>query len=146
MIRRASVAITVVLSLTASACSDGEDESERPAGGERVALQISFKGRTGAVSRAELRCSESGIGATAWLAGRDRKRLCAEARRLAPFIAEEPDPGRVCTQIYGGPQWARIRGRVGELELDRSFSRRNGCEIDDYERVAALLPAQRGIR
>lgn len=45
----------------------------------------------------------------------------------------------VCTQLYGGPQTARVTGEVGGRRVDARFTRRNGCEIARWERLAALL-------
>jgi hypothetical protein len=49
--------------------------------------------------------------------------------------ALEPVPGDVaCTEIYGGDQVATITGSV-----EASFSRANGCEIDRWDRLSAVL-------
>jgi Subtilisin inhibitor-like len=49
--------------------------------------------------------------------------------------ALEPVPGDVaCTEIYGGHQVATITGSV-----EARFSRANGCEIDRWDRVQAVL-------
>jgi subtilisin inhibitor-like len=54
--------------------------------------------------------------------------------------ALDPVPGDVaCTQIYGGPQEARIAGVVRGGAVDVMFSRNNGCEIDRWDRLAPLL-------
>lgn len=68
-----------------------------------------------------------------------RSRRCEIARRLADFLAEEPPRDRVCTEIYGGPETARVRGTIGERRIDRRFSKTNGCEIADWERAEPLL-------
>ena len=69
----------------------------------------------------------------------DRSRHCDVTRRLADFLAEEPPRDRVCTEIYGGPETARVRGTIGERRIDRRFSKTNGCEIADWERAEPLL-------
>jgi Subtilisin inhibitor-like len=49
--------------------------------------------------------------------------------------ALEPVSGDVaCTEIYGGDQVATITGSV-----EASFSRANGCEIDRWGRLSAVL-------
>ena len=54
--------------------------------------------------------------------------------------ALEPVAGDVaCTQIYGGPEEARIAGTVKGRAVDASFSRNNGCEIDRWDRLAPVL-------
>lgn len=70
---------------------------------------------------------------------------CFAARTHSAFLATPPSPRRICTQIYGGPQTARVRGTVGDTRIDRRFSRRNGCEISDWSRVGPLLPRFAGL-
>jgi hypothetical protein len=68
-----------------------------------------------------------------------RSRRCETARRLADFLARQPPRGRVCTQIYGGPETAHVRGTIGDRRIDRRFSKTNGCEIADWKRAEPLL-------
>ncbi len=63
------------------------------------------------------------------------KRLRAEALRPLP-------PDTICTQIYGGPQAARVRGRVEGRPIDTRFGRSNGCEIHSWNRVKFLFPVK----
>ncbi|MFL5944679.1 MAG: SSI family serine proteinase inhibitor [Gaiellaceae bacterium] len=52
-----------------------------------------------------------------------------------------PTPKNVaCTDIYGGPQRARITGRLRGFSVRAEFSRTNGCEIGRWERVRFLFP------
>ena len=50
-----------------------------------------------------------------------------------------PTQQRVCTQIYGGPETARVTGTIDGEKVDRRFTRTNGCEIDDFNRAGELL-------
>jgi hypothetical protein len=54
-----------------------------------------------------------------------------------------PTPKNVaCTQIYGGPQVARVVGTVQGRRIWAKLSRTNGCEISRWDRLAPwLLPA-----
>jgi hypothetical protein len=67
-------------------------------------------------------------------------RACRRLAQLqAPFA---PTPkGTACTQIYGGPQIAFVRGRFRGRSVRAHFNRRNGCEIHRWNRVAFLFPA-----
>lgn len=67
-------------------------------------------------------------------------RLCSEARALASLLTAKAPVGRSCTQIYGGPQTARITGTIDERRVDRTFKRTNGCTIEEYARVSKILP------
>jgi len=64
---------------------------------------------------------------------------CDVLARLAdPFAPIPKDVG--CTQIYGGPQVARVSGRLRGRVVWATFQRRDGCEISRWARVGALLP------
>jgi hypothetical protein len=45
----------------------------------------------------------------------------------------------MCTEIYGGPQEARVVGRVAGKRVWATFTRRNGCEIDRWQRISPWL-------
>ena len=50
----------------------------------------------------------------------------------------------VCTEIYGGPQQARVVGTVNGRRIFATFARSNGCEIDRWQRISPwLVPAGR---
>jgi hypothetical protein len=56
------------------------------------------------------------------------------AARLRPTPADV-----ACTQIYGGPATARVRGTLDGKPVNARLDRTNGCEIARWERNAALL-------
>jgi hypothetical protein len=57
--------------------------------------------------------------------------------------ALEPLPAdSICTQIYGGPQKARVRGRLDGRPVDARFSRVNGCEIHRWDQLRFLFPVR----
>jgi hypothetical protein len=50
--------------------------------------------------------------------------------------------GTACTQIYGGPQKARIVGTVLGTRIWATFTRSDGCQIGRWQRLSPwLLPA-----
>ena len=51
----------------------------------------------------------------------------------------------VCTEIYGGPQKARVVGTVDGRRIWATFSRTNGCEIDRWRRISPWLVPPGGI-
>jgi hypothetical protein len=51
----------------------------------------------------------------------------------------------VCTEIYGGPQKARVVGTVSGKRVWATVARRNGCEIDRWQRVSPWLLPPGGI-
>jgi hypothetical protein len=56
----------------------------------------------------------------------------------APFAPTSP--GTACTDIYGGPQTARVTGLFRGRSVWAVFARKNGCEIARWNRVRFLFP------
>jgi hypothetical protein len=69
-----------------------------------------------------------------------RAAACRQLARLkAPFAGVPKN--MACTEIYGGPQEAFVSGRFRGSLLRARFNRRDGCEIERWNRVAFLFPA-----
>ena len=133
----------VGLILVASTMAGGNgDDAGRPAPAgkaPRVSLRIAYA--SGEESkRGSLTCAGSAVRRRGFLADRDGVRLCRRARRLATFLSKPPDRDRACSEIYGGSDTAQVSGRIGEADIDRRFSRSEGCEIADWDRAQVLLP------
>ena len=61
----------------------------------------------------------------------------------APDDAFAPvPPATVCSQIYGGPQVAAVRGLFRGRRVRATFTRRNGCEVARWSRLAFLFPVR----
>jgi hypothetical protein len=108
----------------------------------RVSLTVTYDNGRGHRAVAHLRCGRR-ITADGFLAD-DRRRACRHARRHAAFLDRRPPANRQCIQIYGGPQVARVRGTIGSRTINRRFTRRDGCEIADWNRAVPLVPKVRG--
>lgn len=54
-----------------------------------------------------------------------------------PFAPTPPDVA--CTQIYSGPEVARVTGRADGRAVWATFRRRNGCETDRWSRLSFLF-------
>jgi hypothetical protein len=127
------------MALLAAGCGS-ESSDDPPAGGgmepeaPATALTITFwpEGRSGAAVEAELTCDPPG--GTHPAAGEACDALRANADALAPL-----PPDSICTQIYGGDQEAEIAGVLDGEDVQASFSRQNGCEIDRWDRLAIVL-------
>jgi hypothetical protein len=100
-----------------------------------VTLAVRYDDGAGQRHRATLSCRGDRARATGYLSAAP-VRACRRARAMPPA----PPKDRMCTQIYGGPQTARIAGRVGARRIDRVLSRTNGCKIDEWSRMAPLVP------
>lgn len=53
--------------------------------------------------------------------------------------------GAMCTQIYGGPQIARVTGTFRGRSVAADFKRTDGCQIARWDRVAFLFPIRLGV-
>jgi hypothetical protein len=102
-----------------------------------VALTISVGEGRSATKTARLECRGRAASAQGFLG--EPSGACARARRLSAFLRTPPRRGRICAQLYGGPQTARIRGTIGGQAVARRFSRTDSCEIADWDRLGPLL-------
>jgi subtilisin inhibitor-like len=86
-----------------------------------------------------LRCSPAG-GSLARPARACAKLAAGGAKLFASF-----PPDTVCTEIYGGPQRARVVGTIAGKRVWTTFTRANGCEISRWARVSPWLLPPGGI-
>ena len=70
----------------------------------------------------------------------DPEVACAVLQDRDPEVLAPAEPGRVCTQQYGGPDTATVAGRWGGRAVDVAFGLRNGCEIARWRSLVGLLP------
>lgn len=56
-------------------------------------------------------------------------------------LVDGPDPDRMCTAEYGGPDEATIVGTIDDVAVDTAVDRRDGCGISEWNGLlSALLP------
>jgi Subtilisin inhibitor-like len=75
----------------------------------------------------------------------NRKRACAKLSNLALGAFARVPEDAICTQIYGGPQKAVVKGTIGSTRIWSSFRRRNGCEISRWARFSPWLLPPGGV-
>lgn len=57
-----------------------------------------------------------------------------------------PPTDRICTEQYGGPDEASVRGTFDGSSVNTVIDRTNGCGIDDWDRLmAGVLPPAIGV-
>jgi hypothetical protein len=64
---------------------------------------------------------------------------CGAAAGISEADLAPTDPGTACTQIFGGPETATLKGTIRGNEVDAKFSRSDGCEIERWANVEPLL-------
>jgi Subtilisin inhibitor-like len=84
-----------------------------------------------------LRCDPAG--GTLVTPARACARLAAMSRPFAPT-----PKGVACTEIFGGLETATVRGTYRGRSIWANFARRNGCEIERWNRHMFLFPAGLG--
>ena len=75
-------------------------------------------------------------------------RPAAACRRLAdvgPGLLSPIPPKTICTQVYGGPQVARITGVVAGKRVWVTLTRQDGCRISRWNRLAPWLLPPGGV-
>jgi LysM repeat protein len=107
-------------------------------------VQLTIEASTGALtsvlvpSEATLECQEDARG-TGFLQ-RAAKPACALARTGAiNRVAKQHRKARLCIAGYGGPQRASISGTVGGRRVNVTINRNDGCGIDEWNALRALL-------
>jgi hypothetical protein len=64
---------------------------------------------------------------------------CGAAAGISAADLRETSGDVACTQIFGGPETATIKGTIRGEPVDASFSRSDGCEIARWDKVKPLL-------
>lgn len=74
-----------------------------------------------------------------------RRAACRSLAALKAPFAPTP-PKTACTEIYGGPQEALVTGRFRGRPIHAAFGRKNGCELDRWNRLGFLFPGTGAAR
>jgi hypothetical protein len=138
---RALLAAGLVAALAAPAACGSGSESESTTGGEAAAAETDLRitvwpqGPSGPSRSWTLRCGPAGGTLP------NARRACTTLSRLdAPFRPVPRDA--MCTQQYGGPDEALVRGTYRGRRVWARFHRRDGCHIARWDRVRFLFPAR----
>ncbi|HJE57091.1 MAG TPA: subtilase-type protease inhibitor [Nocardiopsis listeri] len=69
----------------------------------------------------------------------DPEAACAAIDEIGtePFTMDTFD--MACTMQIGGPEEARVTGHIEDTEIDTEFNKRNGCEIERFGDVEAVI-------
>jgi hypothetical protein len=132
----------LVASLAVAGVACGDDSSSGDS--QTVNLTVKVSDGNGKSAEATLECDGGSAKGGGFLEdGADQH--CRDALAMEELLTTQPAEDRACTQIYGGPQTARITGTFGAQDVARSITRTNGCEIEDWKQADALL-APSGIK
>ena len=139
VIDRAAV-LAAVLAVTVVAACGGKPDVNVSDSVPRTSLRIAVRAAPDAPPRsATLACDGAPV-ATGFI--NDAPAACAlvtEDQEARAVLVERRPDDRICTQLYGGPQQARVTGRIEGSPVDVTVNRADGCGVADWSRLQPLL-------
>lgn len=133
----------VSLSACGSDTSDeggkGETDGAAPGAASTALTIVVTPGEDAKASAYDLTCDPAGGDHP------QAEQACAAVAKAGASVFESVAADQTCTQVYGGPQSATVKGTYEGDPVDASFSRENGCEIDRWEKLGTTffnLPLQ----
>jgi hypothetical protein len=131
------VAIAVIATVTALAVAVAS--SRDTAAKSSLTITYWADGTSAKSVKWTLRCDP--VGGTLHRPGRACTRLEAGGRKLFAPVRRD----LLCTEIYGGPQVARVTGTLAGRRIAATFNRTNGCQIARWEKVSPWLLPPGGV-
>jgi hypothetical protein len=125
-------AVALVLALPACGGEDEDPGGDEPSPRTALVIVVQPEGPGGPELEASLECDPPG--GTHPDPEAACRALFANRQALEPVAADA-----ICTQLYGGPNRATIRGTLEGREVAAELNRTNGCEIDRWDRLKHLL-------
>ncbi len=131
-------ALLLLLLLAPAGCgADADDASnDGTGGGSAAATSLRIEVRTAADAEPTtltLTCDPTGGDHP------QAEQACDALAAAGPQVLEPVPDDQVCTMIYGGPQTARVTGTLDGADVDATFSRADGCEIDRWDTLGTTF-------
>jgi hypothetical protein len=124
--------LPLLMAATLAAC--GSDEGTPASSGSsqlaQLVVRVDDDGAKGSAAARELQLT---------CAAPTDSKACGAAAGVSAADLRETAPNKACTQLYGGPEEASIKGTIRGDQVDATFKRTDGCEIERWERVKPLL-------
>jgi len=125
----------LALALIVAGCGGETGSSRKPASASaQLTITVWPQGKSGSAHSTYTLACPSGRGTLPGAHSACRKLSRLDASAFAPVPT-----GTACTEIYGGPQIARVTGTFADEAIDATFSRNNGCEIARWQRLDFLF-------
>lgn len=137
--RRGLSLFVLVGALLVGCGQDSDDElgtDEEAGGGSAAATSITIEVRTDADAEPNVMTLECDP------VGGDHpqaQEACAALASAGADVLEPVPADQACTMIYGGPQTATVKGTVDGDDVDATFTRENGCEVDRWEQLGTTF-------
>jgi len=125
------VVVLAALALLAGCGEDEETEAPASTPAQLAELTVTVDDGTGeSKAAANVTCDAAGD-----------SEVCQALADMDPKTFEPVPSDIACTQQYGGPETATVKGTLNGKEIDARFSRVNGCEISRWDTAKPLLEA-----
>ncbi|NJP68379.1 SSI family serine proteinase inhibitor [Streptomyces spiramenti] len=99
----------------------------------RLVISVSENGELSDARETTLTCNPAGGEHSAPQAA------CDELDAAGAAVLSPVSRTSVCTQMYGGPETARVTGVWAGQPVDAEFSRTNGCEMHRWDQLGTVL-------
>jgi hypothetical protein len=108
-----------------------------------ISLTITVVSQGQPLREATLTCGEGTAAGTGYLAddaaAQAACQLLATNASAVTRLADGREPGLMCTQQYGGPEEATVKGTIAGRRVNASVNRRDGCGIAEWNMLIPLL-------
>jgi hypothetical protein len=138
-IRRALVLgfLFVLVVVAVAAC--GSDDAKQGAGSATTTgTELKVTGESAKPLSGTLSCSGATSKGTGMFAD-NAVEICQKITDAPAVFSEVGATNRMCAQMYGGPEHAKIQGTVEGARVDVTVNRSDGCGIDDWQKIEWLL-------
>jgi hypothetical protein len=138
VIRALTVLAPLAALLVVSGCGDGSADGGNAADTGETSLSIEYWEDAGKPDDSVtwmLTCDPTGGSHP------DPEAACDALASVDVSVFEPVPPDTACIEIFGGPQRAEVSGTLNGGTIEATFNRRNGCEIERWDAVGALLPS-----
>jgi hypothetical protein len=118
--------------------------SSKVTAGSSTGVKLTVEVRTtpgGAARTGTLTCDGAAGGTGMFADAASATAACATvtAPGTADLLADPHPAGQACSQLYGGPETATVKGTVSGRAVDAQLGRTDGCETATWERLRALV-------
>ena len=132
---RALALLAASAALVAAGCGDDDDDggaaTTPSASSTDITITLDADGPGGGKPQTETIVCE-GSGGTSHAA-------CPVVEAIPPDAGAAVPPDTACTELYGGPDVLKVEGVLNGQNIDATFTRANGCEIERFDRFVPLL-------
>lgn len=129
--RLAVLTSALLLAATVVGCGDGGTEPDEPIESGDILLIVTVDpdgpNASGEPQTAEVDCDE------------ETAPDCEAAASLDASDFDAVPSDQACTELFGGPDVATLKGSIEGVEIDTELTRANGCEIERFDAAVPLL-------